>query len=286
MSSENNLNISIDDKNYECNIKETKTKRETKNDNRKFWLGLLAGLFISVGWTIGYSFYQDKNLDNRIKKLENNQIVPIDAFGNKNSDSEVFEKSHNFYNSQFTNLLTVFALLITVGGVAIPFVSYFFQRQSLKDEKERIYTDIKTLKEIAELNKDFYKFIIDDSIIKISHKFISDLEKFTKQEKVESNEIKWYLKSIVTNFALTEKNNEIIKNLCHVLKTCSSRPYPPDIDENIKEKTRKYFIDFHKKSLQILNELLKEESLTIESKKCINTCKIGLTSVLVSLRGS
>ena len=50
--------------------------------------------------------------------------------------------AYEFFDKQFSQLLTVFSILVAVFGLAIPFAAYLIQRQTLHDERARMMVDI------------------------------------------------------------------------------------------------------------------------------------------------
>ena len=50
--------------------------------------------------------------------------------------------AYELFDKQFSQLLTVFSILVAVFGLAIPFAAYLIQRQTLHDERARMMVDI------------------------------------------------------------------------------------------------------------------------------------------------
>ena len=64
---------------------------------------------------------------------------PISTTGLK---PEELKNIADLFNSQFSNLLTVLGLLLTVFGVAIPIVNAIYQKQTLKEERDSLKREI------------------------------------------------------------------------------------------------------------------------------------------------
>lgn len=50
--------------------------------------------------------------------------------------------AYELFDKQFSQLLTVFSILVAVFGLAIPFAAYLIQRQTLHDERARMMADV------------------------------------------------------------------------------------------------------------------------------------------------
>ena len=50
--------------------------------------------------------------------------------------------AYDLFDKQFTQLLTVFSILVAVFGLAIPFTAYLIQRETLRDERARMMDDV------------------------------------------------------------------------------------------------------------------------------------------------
>lgn len=79
------------------------------------------------------------------------------------SSVECYKAAYELFDSQLSNLLTFLGVFGTIFGLIVPFILYFFQKQSLKEERDvlktyvdRIVSAEKRLKEISELQKDHF----------------------------------------------------------------------------------------------------------------------------------
>ena len=59
-----------------------------------------------------------------------------------NLKPEELKNMAELFNTQFSNLLTVLGILLTIFGVAIPIVNAIYQKQTLKDERESLRREI------------------------------------------------------------------------------------------------------------------------------------------------
>lgn len=50
--------------------------------------------------------------------------------------------AYDLFDKQFSQLLTVFSILVAVFGLAIPFAAYLIQRETLRDERTRMMDDV------------------------------------------------------------------------------------------------------------------------------------------------
>ncbi|UDQ98235.1 hypothetical protein AAEX28_14790 [Lentisphaerota bacterium WC36G] len=131
-------------------------------------------------------------INNKIKEktTPNVNLFPQLIVKETVTSENIIDKTQNFYNNQFTNLLTVLAILITIGGVAIPLAAYLLQRQSLKEEREKIIEDTKKSVEdtiTGEISKGLSQQKVD---IKLSTKKIAENIEFeltNRMEKFESD---------------------------------------------------------------------------------------------------
>ena len=57
-------------------------------------------------------------------------------------EKSVETAAYELFDKQFSQLLTVFSILVAVFGLAIPFAAYLIQRQTLHDERERMMADV------------------------------------------------------------------------------------------------------------------------------------------------
>lgn len=57
-------------------------------------------------------------------------------------EKSVESAAYELFDKQFSQLLTVFSILVAVFGLAIPFAAYLIQRQTLHDERERMIRDV------------------------------------------------------------------------------------------------------------------------------------------------
>lgn len=57
-------------------------------------------------------------------------------------EKSVETAAYELFDKQFSQLLTVFSILVAVFGLAIPFASYLIQRQTLHDERARMMADV------------------------------------------------------------------------------------------------------------------------------------------------
>ena len=113
-------------------------------------------------------------VDSRLNSMEQAIIAKSTI---KGTDVAIKE-AHNLFNQQFSNLLTVFAVLIGTFGLLVPFLSYFFQRQSLKEERTRIERE--TQEKIADAVEEAKQDIKDEDI-KVA---IEDARKNIKNEDI------------------------------------------------------------------------------------------------------
>lgn len=57
-------------------------------------------------------------------------------------EKSVETAAYELFDKQFSQLLTVFSILVAVFGLAIPFAAYLIQRQTLHDERTRMMADV------------------------------------------------------------------------------------------------------------------------------------------------
>ena len=57
-------------------------------------------------------------------------------------EKSVETAAYELFDKQFSQLLTVFSILVAVFGLAIPFAAYLIQRQTLHDERARMMADV------------------------------------------------------------------------------------------------------------------------------------------------
>ena len=57
-------------------------------------------------------------------------------------EKNVETAAYELFDKQFSQLLTVFSILVAVFGLAIPFAAYLIQRQTLHDERARMIADV------------------------------------------------------------------------------------------------------------------------------------------------
>lgn len=50
--------------------------------------------------------------------------------------------AYDLFDKQFSHLLTVMSIFLGVFGLIVPFLAYFFQRESLRDERKRILDEV------------------------------------------------------------------------------------------------------------------------------------------------
>lgn len=124
--------------------------------NKWFYiLTVLVTLVILLTTVIVGKMYVDNQVENT-NKIELSLMQEVKPY----QDKEIFEKVESFYNKQFTNLLTILSIIFAIGAIGIPFIAYFFQRQSLKEERIRIKKE--TQEDINKAVKDARKNIKDE----------------------------------------------------------------------------------------------------------------------------
>ena len=123
----------------------------------KFVLWILFSFFLGV-----FVFYVLDRCD-VLPPHANRCVVPDEILTRKDA-YELFDK-------QFTHLLTTLGILLSVFGIALPIISYFFQRVSLRDEREAIQHEIEIgLANIKERENNLEKELkkVNETEIKIS----------------------------------------------------------------------------------------------------------------------
>lgn len=108
-------------------------------------------------------------------------------------EKSVETAAYELFDKQFSQLLTVFSILVAVFGLAIPFAAYLIQRQTLHDERARMMADV------AKHEEDLLKMIgaLKSSIEQSDHvqreEFESRQKEITARQKEIANEIQQYI---------------------------------------------------------------------------------------------
>lgn len=108
-------------------------------------------------------------------------------------EKSVETAAYELFDKQFSQLLTVFSILVAVFGLAIPFATYLIQRQTLHDERARMMADV------AKHEEDLLKMIgaLKSSIEQSDHiqreEFESRQKKISERQKEIESEIQKYI---------------------------------------------------------------------------------------------
>ena len=108
-------------------------------------------------------------------------------------EKSVETAAYELFDKQFSQLLTVFSILVAVFGLAIPFAAYLIQRQTLHDERARMMADV------AKHEEDLLKMIgaLKSSIEQFDRiqreEFESRQKEITARQKEIANEIQQYI---------------------------------------------------------------------------------------------
>lgn len=108
-------------------------------------------------------------------------------------EKSVETAAYELFDKQFSQLLTVFSILVAVFGLAIPFAAYLIQRQTLHDERARMMADV------AKHEEDLLKMIgalkssIEQSDRIQREEFESRQKEITARQKEIANEIQQYI---------------------------------------------------------------------------------------------
>ena len=108
-------------------------------------------------------------------------------------EKSVETAAYELFDKQFSQLLTVFSILVAVFGLAIPFAAYLIQRQTLHDERARMMADV------AKHEEDLLKMIgaLKSSIEQFDRiqreEFESRQKEITAWQKEIANETQQYI---------------------------------------------------------------------------------------------
>lgn len=188
-----------------------------------------------------------------IQSPNNNTIIVNPQDQTQNTESvDLFKLTFDLFDRHFSQLLTVLSILITIFGFGLPFSSYFFQRQNLKEERLAIEKGLeKKYNEFDNKLNDYRQEIsleatkIEKTIdylvtqkIQSSKKEISELESAIAEARQESkNDIQNSTVQLNTNIntmqeMLSKSKNDYLK----------FKEYLDVYSEKLKEN--KNYIDF------------------------------------------
>ena len=83
--------------------------------------------------------------------------------------------AYDLFDKQFSHLLTVLSLLFVTFGLVIPFVTFFFQRATLKDERIRMMTDVASHEKQLIERVESLKLIVDEMSETLKGEFSSQI---------------------------------------------------------------------------------------------------------------
>jgi len=83
--------------------------------------------------------------------------------------------AYDLFDKQFSHLLTVLSLLFVTFGLVIPFVTFFFQRATLKDERIRMMTDVASHEKQLIERVESLKVIVDEMSETLKGEFASQI---------------------------------------------------------------------------------------------------------------
>ena len=116
-------------------------------------------------------------------------------------EKSVETAAYELFDKQFSQLLTVFSILVAVFGLAIPFAAYLIQRQTLHDERARMMADV------AKHEEDLLKMIVSvkSSIEQSDHIQREDFESRQKEISARQKEIEAEIQKYIDNKGLYER---------------------------------------------------------------------------------
>lgn len=116
-------------------------------------------------------------------------------------EKSVETAAYELFDKQFSQLLTVFSILVAVFGLAIPFAAYLIQRQTLHDERARMMADV------AKHEEDLLKMIgsLKASIEQSDHIQREEFESRQKEIAARQREIESEIQNYIDNKGLYER---------------------------------------------------------------------------------
>lgn len=116
-------------------------------------------------------------------------------------EKSVETAAYELFDKQFSQLLTVFSILVAVFGLAIPFAAYLIQRQTLHDERARMMADV------AKHEEDLLKMIVSvkSSIEQSDHIQREEFESRQKEISARQKEIEAEIQKYIDNKGLYER---------------------------------------------------------------------------------
>ena len=116
-------------------------------------------------------------------------------------EKSVESAAYELFDKQFSQLLTVFSILVAVFGLAIPFAAYLIQRQTLHDERARMMADV------AKHEEDLLKMIgaLKSSIEQSDRIQRDEFDSRQKEISAKQKEIESEIQKYINNKGLYER---------------------------------------------------------------------------------
>lgn len=116
-------------------------------------------------------------------------------------EKSVETAAYELFDKQFSQLLTVFSILVAVFGLAIPFAAYLIQRQTLHDERARMMADV------AKHEEDLLKMIgaLKSSIEQSDRIQREEFDSRQKEISAKQREIESEIQKYIDNKGLYER---------------------------------------------------------------------------------